>query len=53
MFDENLDKLIKKYEITNLIGNTFADRIEIDGDKNKIILHNNSYLKIGEINFIE
>lgn len=53
LFDENLEKLIKKYEIKNLIGNTFADRIEIDGDKNKIILHNNSYLKIGEINFIE
>ncbi len=53
LFDENLEKLIKKYEIKNLIGNTFADRIEIDGDKNKIILHNNSYLKIGVINFIE
>lgn len=53
IYDDNLEKIIKKYKIDNVAGLMYIDRIKIDGDKNKIIFRNASNLIIGEINFTE
>lgn len=52
MFDENIEKLIKKYEIENLIGSFATFKIEIDEKTNKMYFFNNRHA-IGEIIFPE
>lgn len=51
MFDENIEKLIKKYEVDNSDEYTTTWRVEIDGDKNKLFQQNGTSFRIGEINF--
>lgn len=52
MFDENIEKLIKKYKIENLIGFTPIIKIDINENTNKMYIYTNCYA-IGEITFPE
>lgn len=53
LYDNNLEKKIKKYKIDNVVGLIYIDGIKIDDNKNKVIFRNASNLIIGEINFVE
>lgn len=53
LYDNNLEKKIKKYKIDNVVGLIYIDGIKIYDNKNKVIFRNASNLIIGEINFVE